>query len=139
MSSANMVLGRSSYLQLPLRALLYGLAVWFIWTTLVITAFELLPEEIATSALFVSMKVVSLAALVLAVAVLYLRRVAESTLREGLVVGLGWTVLFIASDLIHYSLMHSIDVGNYFLTVVPSYIVMPVTTTLVMGYLKPKS
>jgi hypothetical protein len=139
MSSANTVLqGRSVYLQRPMRALLYGLAIWFIWVTLVITAFYTLPKAFVTSPLYVSMQVISLVTLLLAFAIHYVRKVRESTFREGLLIGLVWTVVFIASDLIHNTLMHPSAVDNYFSTIVPSYIVMPITTTLVMGYLKPK-
>lgn len=140
MSSANaLVRGRSVHVQRPWRALLYGLAIWSIWVTLVITAFYTLPEALVTSPLYVSMQVISLVTLVLAFAIDYVRRVRESTFREGLLIGLIWTVVFIASDLIHNTLMHPSAMDNYFSTVVPSYIVMPITTTLVMGYLKPKS
>ncbi len=139
MNSAPMVLqDRTISMQRPRRALLYGLAIWLVWTTLVITAFQMLPADIATSALFVSMKVVTLAALVLALAVHYLRKVTASSLREGLLIGLSWTATIIALDLSHY-LMAPFDIGNYFITVAPSYIVVPITTTLVMGYLKRRS
>lgn len=140
MSSADaLVRGRSVYVQRPWRALLYGLALWFIWVSLVITAFFTLPEAFVTSPLYVSMQVISLVTLLLAFAIHYVRKVRESTFREGVLIGLVWTVVFIASDLVHNTLMHPSAMDNYFITVVPSYIVMPITTTLVMGYLKPKS
>jgi hypothetical protein len=140
MSSANvLVRGRNAYMQRPWRALLYGLAIWFIWVTLVITAFFMLPEAFVTSPLYVSMQVISLVTLVLAFAIHYVQKVRESTFREGLLIGLVWTVVFIASDLVHNSLMHPSTMDGYFTTVVPSYIVLPITTTLVMGYLKPKA
>jgi hypothetical protein len=140
MSSANMLLqGRSVYVQRPRRALLYGLAIWTLWVTVVITAFFTLPEAFVTSPLYVSMQVIFLVTLVLAFAIHYVRKVQESTFREGLLIGLLWTVVFIAADVTHNSLMHPSAMDGYFVTVVPSYIIVPIITTVVMGYLRPKS
>jgi hypothetical protein len=126
---------RTAPVRRPGRALAYGVAIWFIWTTLVIVAFERLPAEFGASALFVSMKVIVLVTLVLAFAVHYLRKVTESTVAEGLLVGVGWTVILVALDLAHY-LMAPFDVVRYLTTVAPPYVVVPVTTTLVMGFLE---
>jgi hypothetical protein len=35
--------------------------------------------------------------------------------------------------------MVSLDTGTYFATVVPSYVVMPIITTLTLGYLERRS
>ena len=134
-------------MQSPIRALLYGIAIWFVWVSLVVASAQILPTEIVGSALFVSMQMVALAALVLDSTVLYLRKVGEGSFEEGLLVGLGWVVIMIALDLAH-SVVHpqmvTLDTGAYFATVVPSYVILPIITTLTMGYferrsLKPKS
>jgi hypothetical protein len=56
---------------------LYGIALWFIWVSLTVTSAQLLPTEIGGSALFVSMQMVALAALVLGSTILYLRKSAS--------------------------------------------------------------
>ena len=77
-------------MQSPIRALLYGIAIWFVWVSLVVTSAQILPTGISGSALFVSMQMVALAALVLGSTVLYLRKVGESSFGEGFLVGLSW-------------------------------------------------
>ncbi len=128
-------------MQSPIRALLYGIAIWFIWVSLVVASAEILPAEISGSPLFVSMQMVALAALVLGSAVLYLRKVGEGSFTEGLLVGLSWVVVMIAIDLAHSVVMPEMvpDIGAHFATVVPSYIVVPIITTLTMGYLERRS
>ena len=76
-------------MQSPIRALLYGIAIWFVWVSLVVVSAQLLPAGISGSPLFVSLQMVALAALVLGFTVLYLRTVGQSSFGEGLVVGLG--------------------------------------------------
>jgi hypothetical protein len=66
------------------------------------------------------MQTVALAALVLGSTVLYLRKVGEGSFREGFLVGLSWVVVMIALDLVHS-------------------VVMPIITTLTMGYLERRS
>ena len=126
-------------MQSPIRALLYGIAIWFVWVSLVVVSAKLLPTEISGSALFVSMQMVALVALVLGSTILYLRRVGDGTFEEGLLIGLGWVAVMIALDLAH-SVVHpdmvSLDSGTYFATVVPSYVVVPIITTLTLGYLE---
>lgn len=129
-------------MQSPIRALLYGMAIWFLWVSMVVVSARLLPTGISGSALFVSMQVVALVALVLGSTILYLRRVGDGTFEEGLLVGLSWAVIMIAIDLAH-SVVHpdmgSLDTGTYFATVVSSYVVIPIITTLTMGYLERRS
>ena len=129
-------------MQSPIRALLYGIAIWFVWVSLVVASAQILPTEIVGSALFVSMQMVALAALVLGSTALYLRKVGEGSFEEGLLVGLGWVVIMIALDLAH-SVVHpqmvTLDTGAYFATVVPSYVILPIITTLTMGYLERRS
>jgi hypothetical protein len=128
-------------MQSPIRALLYGIAIWFVWVSLVVTAAQVLPAGIVGSPLFVSMQAVALAALVLGSTILYLRKVGEGSFKEGLLVGLGWVVVMIALDLAHSVVMPEMvpDIGAHFATVVPTYVVVPIITTLTMGNLERRS
>jgi hypothetical protein len=87
------------------------------------------------------MQTVALAALVLGSTVLYLRKVGEGSFGEGVLVGLSWVGVMIALDLAHSVLMPEMvpDVGAYLIAVAPSYVVMPIITTLTMGYLERRS
>jgi hypothetical protein len=125
-------------MQSPIRALLYGIAIWFVWVSLIVTSAQILPTGISGSALFVSMQTVALAALVLSSTVLYLRKVGEGSFGEGFLVGLSWVVVMIALDLAHSVVMPEMvpDIGAYLLAVAPSYVVAPFITTLTMGYLE---
>jgi hypothetical protein len=127
-------------MQSPLRVLLYGVAIWSIWVSLIVASAEILPTRISGSALFVSMQMVALAALVLAFTILYLRRRGEGSFKEGVLVGLGLVLVMIALDFAHSFVMPEMvpDIGAHFATVVPSYVVMPIITTLTMGFLKPR-
>ena len=128
-------------MQSPIRALLHGIAIWFVWVSLIVASAQILPTGISGSALFVSMQTVTLAALVLGSTVLYLRKVGESSFGEGFLVGLSWVVVIIVLDLAHSVLMPEMvpDIGAYLIAVAPSYVVMPIITTLTMGYLERRS
>ena len=128
-------------MQSPIRALLYGIAIWFVWASLVVVSAQVLPADISGSPLFVSMQIVALAALVLGSTILYLRKVGEGSFGEGLLVGMSWVVVMIAIDLAHSVVMPDMvpDIGAHFATVVPSYVIMPIITTLAMGYLERRS
>ncbi len=76
-------------MQSPIRALLFGIAIWFVWVSLVVASAEILPAGIGGSPLFVSTQMVALATLVLGSTILYLRKVGEGSLGEGLLVELG--------------------------------------------------
>jgi hypothetical protein len=125
-------------MQSSIRVLLYGIAIWFVWVSLVVTAAQALPAGIVGSPLFVSMQAVALAALVLGSTILYLRKVGEGSFKEGLLVGLGWVVVMIALDLAHSVLMPGMvpDIGAHLAVVVPTYVVVPIITTPTMGYLE---
>jgi hypothetical protein len=128
-------------MQSPIRALLYGIAIWFVWVSLVVASAQILPTGISGSALFVSMQTVALAALVLGSTVLYLRKVGAGSFREGFLVGLSWVVVMIALDLAHSVVMPEMvpDIGAYLVAVAPSYVVMPIITTLTMDHLERRS
>ena len=70
-------------MQSPIRALLYGIAIWFVWVSLIGASAQILPTGISGSALFVSMQTVALAALVLGSTVLYLRKVGRARSEKG--------------------------------------------------------
>jgi hypothetical protein len=100
-----------------------------------------LPAEVSGSPLFISMQTAALAALVLGSTILYLRKVGEGSLKEGLLVGLGWVVVMIALDLAHSVPMPGMvpDIGAHLAVVVPTYVVVPIITTPTMGYLERRS
>jgi hypothetical protein len=125
-------------MQSPIRALLYGIAIWFVWVSLIVTSAEILPTGIGGSPLLVSMQTAALAALVLGSTILYLRKVGEGSSVEGLLVGLSWAVIMIAIDLAHSVVMPDMvpDIVAHLATVAPSYVVVPIITTLTMGYLE---
>ena len=128
-------------MQSPIRALLYGIAIWFVWVSLIVASAQILPTGISGSALFVSMQTVALATLVLGSSVVYLRKVGEGSFGEGFLVGLSWVVVMIVLDFAHSLLMPEMvpDIGAYLIAVAPSYVVMPIITTLTMGYLERRS
>ena len=128
-------------MQSPIRTLLYGIAIWFVWVSIIAASAEILPTGISGSALFVSMQTLALAALVLGSTVLYLRKVGEGSFGEGFLVRLSWVVVMIALDLAHSVVMPEMvpDIGAYLIAVVPSYVVAPFITTLTIGYLERRS
>jgi len=128
-------------MQSPIRALLYGIAIWFVWVSLIVTSAQILPTGISGSALFVSIQTIALAAFVLGSTVLYLRKVGEGSFGEGFLVGLSWVAVMIALDLAHSVLMPEMvpDIGAYLIAVAPSYVVAPFITTLTIGYLERRS
>ena len=137
-----MTVRRKTDMQSPIRALLYGIMIWFVWVSLVVFSAQILPTEISSSPLFVSMQMVALAALVLGSTILFLRKVGDGTFEEGLLVGLSWVVIMIALDLAHSVVMPEMvppSIGAYFATVAPSYVVVLIITTLTMGYLERRS
>src|ERR687895_2593890 len=109
-------------MQSPIRALLYGIAIWFVWVSLVVIAAQVLPAGIVGSPLFVSMQAIALAALVLGSTILYLRKVGEGSFKEGLLVGLGWVVVMIVLDIAHSVLMPGMvpDIGAHLATIDPT-------------------
>ena len=125
-------------MQSPIRVLLYGIAIWFVWVSIIAASAEILPTGIVGSPLFVSMQMVALAALVLGSTILYLRKVGEGSFKEGFLVGLSWVVVMIALDLAHSVLMPGMvpDIGAHLAIVVPTYVVVPIITTPTMGYLE---
>jgi hypothetical protein len=133
---------RYADMQSPIRALLYGIAVWFVWVSMVAASAQILPPEISGSPLFVTLQMVALATLVLGSTILYLRKVGDGTFEEGLLVGLSWVIIMIGLDLAHAVVMPEMvppSIGAYFATAAPSYVVVPIITTLTIGYLEWRS
>lgn len=121
-------------MQSPRRAVLFGLGVW---AALVVVSLILLPFEGQDNALYESVKAAALAVITLGFAILYLRRVGESSLAEGGAIGLLWAAIVIALDLALYAAgAFTIGLGEYFADVASSYIVIPLIGTLVLGYLR---
>ena len=119
------------------HVILYPIIGWWIWMGLIMGLYGLLPADLKTSALFVSLQTAISAAFVVLFAVLYLRKIKQGTAKEGLLVGLTATAIVIIFDIGH-NLMMSIDLGKYFVMTVPAYFIIPLTTTLMIGLLKKK-
>jgi hypothetical protein len=124
-----------SLLQRPVRTIIYGFAIWWLWFAFVGIS-QLMPESVRSSPSFALLRLLVLVVLVVAFTVDYLRRVGRSTVGEGLVVGFTWTALVIANDIGHFLFMPGkVDFGVYLTTAAPLYAFIPVITTLVFGRL----
>ena len=119
------------------HVILYPVIGWMIWMGLVMGMYALLPDSMKLSAFFVSMQTALSAAFVVLFTVLYLRKIKEGSFKEGFLVGITATAIVIILDVVH-NLMMAVDLGKYFATTVPAYFIIPLTTTLVIGYLKKK-
>lgn len=124
-------------LQSPKRVLIGGLGVW---VGLVVISLILLPAEGKHEALYESIKLSTLVGVTLGLIIWYLRGARNGTAVEGLVVGLVWAAIVIALDLLLFALgAFNIGLGVYFTDVASSYLAIPITTTLTMGYLQPRT
>ena len=84
-----------------------------------------------------SLKSLGLVAATIAFTILYLRKVTAGSFGDGLGVGIVWTVVVVALDLVLYLLgAFNIGLGEYFTDVASAYLVIPVVTVLIMGYLR---
>ncbi|HEX7195833.1 MAG TPA: hypothetical protein VF364_03260 [Candidatus Limnocylindria bacterium] len=121
----------------PIRAILYGLAIWWAWGLIVIPAGELLPESITSLPSFALARLLVLVLLVVGFAVDYLRRIEVSDAREGLTVGVTWMGLMILNDLGHFLLMGEpgSDIGLYLAASAPLYVFIPLITVALFGRL----
>jgi hypothetical protein len=99
----------------------------------------LLPAEGRHEALYESIKLTTMVALVLGFAVRHLRRRPEASALEGVLVGLVWAAVTTAGDLgLYLSGAFNIGLDVYFTDVASSYAVMPVITGVTLGLLAPK-
>ncbi len=121
-------------MQLPIRALAYGFAIWWIWGLIVIPAAQLLPPTVTSLPSFASARLLVLVLLVVSFAVDYLRRVGSSSAREGAVLGVTWGAVMVINDLGH-SLMEPFDIGLYLIAYAPLYAFVPLITLTVLGRL----
>lgn len=121
----------------PKHALLYGLGVW---VGLVVISLVLLPfEEGGSAALYESVKATALVAVVLGFVVRYSTANSPTTATEGVIVGVLWAVITIGLDLVLYAAgAFTIGLGEYFTDVASSYLVIPVVTTVTLGFLRRK-
>lgn len=118
------------------RVLGYGLAVWL---GMVGISLILLPAEGKHEALYESIKLTAMVALVLGFAIRYLRRRPMAAGPEGVLVGLVWAAVTTAGDLgLYLGGAFNIGLDVYFTDVASSYAVMPVITGLAIGLLAPK-
>ena len=85
----------------PIRAIVYGFLIWWLWFAFVGLA-QLLPDDMRAHPSFAMTRLLVLVLLVVAFAVDYLRRVERSSVGEGLAVGLTWMALMIANDIGHF-------------------------------------
>ncbi|GAB4051760.1 hypothetical protein [Catellatospora paridis] len=118
------------------RVLGYGLAVWL---GMVGISLMLLPAEGKHEALYESIKLTTMVALVLGFAIRYLRKRPIAAAPEGVLVGLVWAAVTTAGDLgLYLGGAFNIGLDVYFTDVASSYSVMPVITGLAIGLLAPK-
>jgi hypothetical protein len=123
-------------IQRPFRAFVTAIVVWFAWVFTVAGLARLLPAEIATASLYVALTWVAFSALVVGLAVDYLRRVGVAGAAEGVLLGLFWFGLFAVLDLGHIVLMHPNLLDGYAARAIPPYLAVPAITTLVLGWLR---
>lgn len=118
------------------RVLGYGLGVWL---GMVGISLILLPAEGKHEALYESVKLTTMVALVLGFAIRYLRKRPVAAAPEGVLVGLAWAAVTTAGDLgLYLGGAFNIGLDVYFTDVASSYAVMPVITGLAIGLLAPK-
>ena len=117
----------------PIRAVVYGFLIWWLWFAFVGVS-QLVPETVRALPFYALLRLLVLVLLVVAFAVDYLRRVERSSVGEGLVVGLTWAVLQIANDIGHFLLMEAaFDSAVYFTQAAPLYAFIPVITVAMFG------
>ncbi len=122
-------------MQRPVRAIVYGFAVWWLWFGFIGIA-RFFPASITDAPTFASIRLLVLVLLVVFFAVDYLRRIELGSTVEGLAVGVTWALLMVANDIGHFLFMGPANIGPYLTTFAPLYIWIPVVTTLVLGRLK---
>lgn len=123
--------------QSPKGALLGGLGVW---VGLVAISLILLPAEGKHEALYESIKLSTLVGVTIALTIWYLRAVRAGSFVEGLVVGLVWAAITIIADLaLYFAGAFNISLTEYFTDVASSYLAIPIATTLVVGFLQPRT
>lgn len=123
-------------LQRPVRALLSGVGIWLVGALLTIIGTRGLPADAGASTTYLTFSWMVLATVVVLLSVSYLRRVDTSSRTEGVLVGVVWVATFVALDLVHFAFMHPAALGGYAAAHLPTYLPVPVMTTLVLGWLR---
>jgi hypothetical protein len=117
----------------PIRAVVYGFLIWWLWFAFVGIS-QLVPESVRAMPFYALLRLLVLVLLVVAFAVDYLRRVERSSVGEGLAVGLTWAVLQVANDIGHFLLMgEGFDPAMYFTQAAPLYAFIPLITVAMFG------
>lgn len=119
----------------PIRAIVYGLLIWWLWFAFVGVA-QFLPDEVRSHRSFATARLLVLVLLVVAFAVDYLRRVGRSGVAEGAAVGVTWMALLVANDIGHFLFMEPTDLGVYLTQFAPLYGFVPVIAVAVFGSLE---
>lgn len=120
-----------------LRVFLYTLTGYVIWMTVIMLIYSLLPDELKDSKFFIMTSSGLSSVFVVLLSVLYLRKVQISSWKEGLGIGLLATVFIVLFDIGHNILM-GIELKSYFTLTVPTFFVIPLVTSLIMGNLEKK-
>jgi len=124
--------------QRPLRAIVYGFLVWWLWFGFIGVS-RLLPADVTSGPAFPSVRLLVLVLLVVVFAVDYLRRVGRTSVGEGLAVGITWALLLIANDIGHSLFMEPVDLGRYLTTFAPLYAWVPAALAVMFGWLSAPS
>ena len=122
----------------PIRAIVYGFLIWWLWFAFVGLA-QFLPDEVRSHPSFATTRLLVLVLLVVGFAVDYLRRVDRSGVAEGVVLGFTWMALLIANDIGHFLFMEPTDIGAYLTLSAPLYVFVPIITATVFGRLMRRS
>jgi hypothetical protein len=119
----------------PIRAILYGFLIWWLWFAFIGLA-QFLPDAVRSHPSFATARLLVLVLLVVAFAVDYLRRVGRSGVGEGAAIGFTWMALLIVNDIGHFLFMEPTDIGVYLMQFAPLYVFVPIMTVAVFGYLE---
>jgi len=116
----------------PIRAIVYGFLIWWLWFAFVGIA-QLLPDDVRSHPSFATARLLVLVLLVVAFATDYLRRVERSSAAEGAAVGITWMALMVANDIGHFLFMEPVDIGQYLAVSAPLYVFIPIITVSIFG------
>lgn len=119
----------------PIRAVVYGFLIWWLWFAFVGVA-QILPDAVRAHPSFTTARLLVLVLLVVAAAVDYLRRVGRSGTAEGAAIGVTWMALLIANDIGHFLFMAPTDISAYLVQFAPLYVFVPMITVAVFSYLQ---
>ena len=119
----------------PIRAIVYGFLIWWLWFAFVGVA-QFLPEAVRSHPSFATARLLVLVLLVVAFAVDYLRRVGRSGIAEGVAIGFLWMALLVANDIGHFLFMEPIDIRTYLIVSAPLYVFVPIITATAFSQLR---